>query len=144
MALLDQVKGQSAPATEAKETGKKHNNSEYQKKARERALQAARTVTDFITKNVKEVPENVKEALDVLNRVRKGREGGVAGQTPIFNKMFGEDPKVGTVVSAYDMLKRTGKGFADINKAIKKWAEQGTVVEFNEEKLEYKLTKLAS
>ena len=129
-----------APVVEAK---KKHNNSEYQKKARERALKAAQTVSDFIHKNVKEIPQDVAEALDVLNRVRKPSGNSVAGQTSVFEKLFGAEPKVGTVIGAYEMLKKTGKGFGDMNKLIKKWAEKGTVVEFNEEKLEYKLVKLA-
>lgn len=144
--LIDAAKEQTqvkepaqAPVVEDK---KKHNNSEYQKKARERALRAAQTVTEFIHKNVKDIPQDIQDALDVLNRVRRTREGA-AGTVSIFEKLFGESPKVGAVVTAYDMLKQTNKNFSQMNKFIAKWAEEGTVVEFDGNKLEYKLVKLA-
>lgn len=156
MALLDNAKAQvqeekakapvtsKAPVVEAK---KKHNNSEYQKRQREKSLAAAQLIAGILTDDQKKKAgtgdfATVQDAIDFLCRVKKAREGAVAGQTPIFNKLFGDEPKVGTVIGAYDMLKKTGKGFGDMNKLIKKWAENGTVVEFNEEKLEYTLKEL--
>lgn len=157
MALLDNAKAQvqeekaktpvstsAAPVVEAK---KKHNNSEYQKRQREKSLAAAQLIAGILTDDQKKKAGSgdfatVQDAIDFLCRVKKAREGAVAGQTPIFNKLFGDEPKVGTVIGAYDMLKKTGKGFGDMNKLIKKWAENGTIVEFNEEKLEYTLKEL--
>lgn len=124
---------------------KKHNNSEYQKRQREKALASANILKDLITSKKIELTAEQQEALDFLCRVRKPREGGVGAGPSIFEKLFGTEPKVGTVVGAYDMLKKTGKGFADMNKLIKKWAEEDSkrpfvaVVEFDEAKMEYTL-----
>lgn len=151
MGLLNDVKkNEAAPVTEVKGAEgakKKHNNSEYQKKARARALAAATLLDKTLTAEQKAAKgegefATVQDALNVLLKVRQPSQGAVAGQTPVFTKMFGESPKAGDKVGAYDMLKRTGKGFNDINKLIKKWAEQGTVVEFDEAKLEYTLKSI--
>ena len=155
MGLLNDVKKELAakaevePGVEVAETKpvekKKHNNSEYQKRQREKALASANILKALIEeKKIALTPEQ-RDALDFLCRVKKPREGGVGAGPSIFEKLFGAEPKVGTVIGAYDMLKKTGKGFNDMNKLIKKWAEEDTkrpftaTVEFNEEKLEYTL-----
>lgn len=162
MGLLNDVKKENAakakapaeanvaPTTEGNvgapvETKKKHNNSEYQKRQREKALASANILKALIEEKKIELNAEQQEALDFLCRVKKPREGGVGAGPSIFEKLFGAEPKVGTVIGAYDMLKKTGKGFADMNKLIKKWAEEDSkrpftaTVEFNEEKLEYTL-----
>lgn len=163
MALLDNAKAQvqeekakaqvhEAPAASAETAPKKkHNNSEYQKRQREKSLAAAQLIAGILTDDQKKATgtgdfATVQDAIDFLCRVKKpGTGNGPAGQTPIFEKLFGTEPKVGTVVTAYDMLKKTGKGFGDMTKLIKKWSEDANnprIVEFNEEKLEYKLVKI--
>ena len=155
MGLLNDVKKENeanhgapvaAQATAEKPVEKKkHNNSEYQKRQREKALASANILKDLITSKKIELTAEQQEALDFLCRVKKPREGGVGAGPSIFEKLFGTEPKVGTVVGAYDMLKKTGKGFADMNKLIKKWAEEDSkrpfvaVVEFDEAKMEYTL-----
>lgn len=144
------VAAESTPATgdsgaPVVETKKKHNNSEYQKRQREKALASANILKALIEEKKITLNAEQQEALDFLCRVKKPREGGVGAGPSIFEKLFGAEPKVGTVIGAYDMLKKTGKGFADMNKLIKKWAEEDSkrpftaTVEFNEEKLEYTL-----
>lgn len=154
MGLLSDVKKEAeakkpveaAVTAEAKPVEKKkHNNSEYQKRQREKALASANILKALIEEKKITLNEEQQEALDFLCRVKKPREGGVGAGPSIFEKLFGTEPKVGTVIGAYEMLKKTGKGFADMNKLIKKWAEEDTkrpfvaTVEFNDEKLEYTL-----
>ena len=154
MTLLANAKAQVTKEAEAPvattpavtEAKKKHNNSEYQKRQREKALASANILKALITEKKIELTQEQQDALDFLCRVKKpGTGNGVAGQTSIFEKLFGAEPKVGTVVGAYDMLKKVNKNFSDMNKLIKKWAEDANnprIVEFNEEKLEYKLVKI--
>lgn len=53
------------------------------------------------------------------------------GSTQSFiNKVFGDTPKVGDTVTLLDYMKKTFKSKADLDKAVKLWAEKGIVVEF--------------
>lgn len=145
MALLDNAKkeAQDTAAPQKEAQPKKKSNSEYQKRQREKALASAQTIAKVLTKEQLAQP-GVQEAIDFLTRVKKpGANNGNFG-TPVFEKLFGAEPKVPTTVSAYDMLKKTGKGFGDMNKLLTKWAEKGTIVKFDEDKLEYTLTKLGA
>ncbi len=151
MGLLDNAKVEAKPteadvkAAPVVEAKKKHNNSEYQKRQREKALASANILKDLITSKKIELNAEQQEALDFLCRVKKPREGGVGAGPSIFEKLFGTEPKVGTVIGAFDMLKKTGKGFADMNKLIKKWSEEDSkrpfvaTVVFDEAKMEYTL-----
>ena len=46
------------------------------------------------------------------------------------NKVFGDTPKVGDSITLLDYMKKTFKSKADLDKAVKLWAEKGIVVEF--------------
>lgn len=46
------------------------------------------------------------------------------------NKVFGDSPKVGDSITLLDYMKKTFKSKADLDKAVKLWAEKGIVVEF--------------
>ena len=46
------------------------------------------------------------------------------------NKVFGDTPKVGDRITLLDYMKKTFKSKADLDKAVKLWAEKGIVVEF--------------
>ena len=69
------------------------------------------------------------------------------GGTSFFNKVFGDSPKVGDKITLLDYMKKTLKAKADLDKAVKGWAEKGIVVEFKDaaNKLEatYTIVKLA-
>ena len=53
------------------------------------------------------------------------------GSTQSFiNKVFGDEPKVGQSITLLDYMKKTFKSKADLDKAVKLWAEKGIVVEF--------------
>lgn len=54
-----------------------------------------------------------------------------SGSTQSFiNKVFGESPKVGDSITLLEYMKKTFKSKADLDKAVKLWAEKGIVVEF--------------
>lgn len=57
------------------------------------------------------------------------RTAGGSNQSFI-NKVFGDLPKVGDSITLLDYMKKTFKSKADLDKAVKLWAEKGIVVEF--------------
>ena len=57
------------------------------------------------------------------------RPSGSSNQSFI-NKVFGDTPKVGDSITLLDYMKKTFKSKADLDKAVKLWAEKGIVVEF--------------
>lgn len=57
------------------------------------------------------------------------RTAGGSSQSFI-NKVFGDAPKVGDSITLLDYMKKTFKSKADLDKAVKIWAEKGIVVEF--------------
>ena len=57
------------------------------------------------------------------------RTAGNSNQSFI-NKVFGDAPKVGDSITLLDYMKKTFKSKADLDKAVKLWAEKGIVVEF--------------
>ena len=57
------------------------------------------------------------------------RTAGGSSQSFI-NKVFGDAPKVGDSITLLDYMKKTFKSKADLDKAVKVWAEKGIVVEF--------------
>lgn len=57
------------------------------------------------------------------------RTSGSSNQSFI-NKVFGDSPKVGDSITLLDYMKKTFKSKADLDKAVKLWAEKGIVVEF--------------
>lgn len=145
MSLLSQV-AETQPAEGEAQPKKVNKTSEYQKKQRELAKQRAETIAAYLD-GQSNVPENVKDAIDGL--LKRGKyehtqaaRNGAAGNDS-FKVLFGDNPTVGTVVTAQEMFNKIHKGLSDMRKLIKKWAEKGNVVTFDDEKFEYKLEKLA-
>lgn len=56
---------------------------------------------------------------------------GFGGQS-FFNKVFGDEPKVGDSITLLDYMKKTLQAKGKLDKAIKEWAEKEIVVEFTE------------
>lgn len=117
---------------------KKSKGSEYQKRKREERVKAAETIQAVIQKAGLKLTEEEQAAMDVL--LAKPKEGAARiGGKPIIYKMFGDAPKKGDTVNATDMFLRTGKGYAEIKSHIKKWAEKGITVVFDEKAKAFKL-----
>lgn len=140
MSLLDTAKTE-AGVTEAKKAVAKKSNYEYQKRQKEKALESARLIKAVIEKNKVQLNDAEKEALDFLCRERKA---GVAGNfgTPVINKIFGEELKVGLQATAIEVLEKTGKGFAEMRQLMKKWEKNGIVVTYDEKKKAYVINKI--
>lgn len=126
-------------------TTKAKKMSDYQKRQRELLKTRIAVIAAYVDA-AKNVPDDVKDAVDGLMKRGKYESKGGFGtpQGPdTFKVLFGDTPKVGTVVTAQDMFNKVHKGLADMRKLIKKWAEKGIIVEFDEQAFSYKLTKLA-
>ena len=135
MSLLDNAKkeaGVTETAPVATEAKKKHNNSDYQKRAREKALASAQLIKKELESKKFELSAAGKEALAYL--CKEGRAAGSSNfGTPVFNKLFGDAPKVGDKITSLKVFETTGKGFAEMRKLIKQWKEKNnTVVEYDE------------
>ncbi len=134
MSLLDNAK-KEAGVVESKEavaTTTKKSNSDYQKRARAKALESAQLIKAELASKKVELSDKAKEALAYLCK-EGGRTGSSNFGTPVFNKLFGATPKVGDKVTALKVFEETGKGFAEMRKLMKQWKEkQNTVVEYDE------------
>ena len=70
------------------------------------------------------------ESKAFLDRLAKPVQQGVANVQSIFSKLFGTEPKVGASFTLLEVVEKTEKGKADIDKLTKKWATEGYIVEF--------------
>lgn len=133
MSLLDSVKNTEVSEPEVK---KPHNNSEYQKKQREKSRASGQLVAKFIKDKKIEVPADVQAALDFLSREPKA--GGSTFGKPVFYKLFGDTPKIGDKITALKVFETTGKGFAEMKSLMRKWTEkQGITVEYDDKTKAY-------
>lgn len=116
--------------------------AENQKARKEALVKAAHELAD---KKILEklTPESQKFFNDILNPAKSSGFGG----TSFFNKVFGDNPKVGDSINVLDYLKKTMKSKADLDKRVKEWAEKGITVEVKEAanplETTYTITKLA-
>lgn len=131
MSLLNEAKAEvkaeakaTAAATAATATvAKKHSNSEYQKKAREKARASALLLKKELGDKKVQLSPEASEALSYL--CKEGRSAGsVAFGQPVFNKLFGDSPKVGDKITALKVFETSGKGFAEMRQLMKKWKEK--------------------
>lgn len=121
MSLLNEAKAATPVA------GTKKSNSDYQKRARAKALESATLIRDELKKKNIELSDQGKEALAYL--CKEGRvSGGGAFGTPVLYKIFGNTPKKGDKVTALKVFETTGKGFAEMRKLMKQWEEKSKVI----------------
>lgn len=73
------------------------------------------------------MPDNLKKFLE---RIAKPTQQGPLNTASIFSKLLGVNPKIGDSFTLVDVIEKTNKGKADIDKLVKKWADNGYVVEF--------------
>lgn len=126
MGLLNDVK--AADKAEVKAEAKATDKSDKKAKAKERKAakrEALKHVLDYLAKNpIAELAEDVKK-LTVVERT-----GGFAPSlTP--EVLFGADLKKGASISAVDVFTKYKKGYPEMRKFIKKWAEKGVTVELD-------------
>lgn len=129
MSLLNEVKAEvkaEAKAVTAETVTKKHSNSEYQKKAREKARASALLLKKELGDKKVQLSPEASEALSYL--CKEGRSAGsVAFGQPVFNKLFGDSPKVGDKITALKVFETSGKGFAEMRQLMKKWKEKQNI-----------------
>lgn len=143
MSLLSEAKAE-AGATPVAESTKKHSNSEYQKKARAKALASAQLIKKELEAKKVVLSDEAKEALSYLCKEGRSAGSAVFGQ-PVINKIFGDNFKVGDSVTAMKVFEETGKGFAELRQLMKKWAEkQNIVVVYDEVKKAYTIKSIGA
>lgn len=120
--------------------------AERQKQKKEDAVKHAKAILEGVEEGtIKGISEDtIKFLQGVANPVKTGGFGG--GQS-FFNKVFGDDPKVGDKITLLDYMKKTLQAKGKIDKAIKDWAEKGIIVEYkaaaNQLESTYEIKKLA-
>lgn len=93
---------------------------------------AAKKVIDLLQKEKKwdALEEKTKAT---LTRLANPAAGSSSSGSSFFNKVFGDNPKVGDKIKLIDYLKNTMRAKADLDKYVKEWAKKGTIVEFKQE-----------
>lgn len=140
MSLLDQVKEEKAVEAAATATKKQ---SDYQKKAREARNAAAKVMRDWRAGKGKDVQftKEQADAFELLTREPKAGGGSSAFGKPVIYQVFGNTPKVGSSATSLEVFQKTGKGFPEMKKCIKKWAEGGVEVTYDEKTTSYVIKK---
>ena len=143
MSLLDNAKKEAGVKVEAPVAEQKKSNSDYQKRARAKALESAKLLKEELASKKVELSDKAKGALAYLCK-EGGRAGGSSNfGIPVFEKLFGATPKVGDKITALKVFETTGKGFAEMRKLMKQWKEkQNTVVEYDDASKAYVIKSL--
>lgn len=125
MGLLNDVKG-----TEVKEVATTDKKAARKAAAKERKAEkqaAIKRIYEYLVAHpVKELAKDV-EVLKPSERV------GSANFGPAFTveTLFGANAKAGAKISALDVFTKHKKGYPEMRKYIKKWAEKGIKVELD-------------
>lgn len=136
MGLLNDVKATDKAAGTATDAPK--NEKKAKAKARKAAKrEALNRVLDYLKAHpVKDLEEDVK-TLTVVERT-----GGFAPSlTPEI--LFGADLKKGSKISALDVFQKHQKGYPEMRKFMKKWAEKGINVTLDAATQSYVLNDVA-
>lgn len=128
MGLLNDVKSTgSVQPKEAVKEGASTNEKRAKAKARKAAKAAAlKEIIEYLQKNpIKALEEAVKTIGTPVERT-----GGFA---PAFTHidLFGEGAKAGAKITALEVFTKFKKGYPEMRKYIKKWAEKGITVELD-------------
>ena len=135
MSLLENAKkeAQVEGTVAAEATPKKKSNSEYQKRQRELAAKYGQELKAYFGDKV---PEQIKDAVAFFAKEKKAGTTSNFGK-PVIYKIFGDSPKKGAKITAMKVFEDTGKGFAEMRQAIKKWEKAGITVKFDEASKSY-------
>lgn len=113
------------------------------KEAAARKETAAKLIEYLSNKKV-ELPEEFSKLLNDIANPTTHTSGGIGS---LFEKLFGSNPQVGQKVTLIEVFNKTYKSKAELDRAVKNWAEKGIIVEFkaapNMLDSTYTITKLA-
>jgi len=132
MPLLNNQGAKGAPTPAAGGTpvagDKKATKKEAEKKLKARRKAQKESIIAYLEK----VPNLPAEIADIVKDWKNPNKGGGGGNfgTPLFNKIFGETPKVGDTVTLQDVFNKTFKGVDKMNELMNKWKQKGTIVEY--------------
>lgn len=145
-----------AQNTAVKPVADKASTPEFRQKKAEAAKRFSERQKErkaALAKAAKEIVENKmfntlsKEAQDFLNDVLNPVKASGFGGQSFFNKVFGDNPKVGDKITVMEYMSRTFQAKKKLDNSLKDWAEKGIIVEFKEDKADgtkstYTITKM--
>lgn len=131
-----QLEGGTSPEETAEDFKAKKREAaarfkENKKKEKAERIEGARALVDEM-KGAGLYDRLSASAQEFLNSLANPASGN-AGTSSTFTALFGANPKVGDKVTLIEAFQRTLKGKANIDSYIKKWAEKGTVVSFQQD-----------
>ena len=102
---------------------------EKQKAEKEQITAMAKEIIDALAKaKVNLKPEHAALLSKLANPTAQHSGGG----QNVFNKIFGDNPKVGDKITVLQYMQKTFKAKAELDKRVKEWAAKGIVVEYKE------------
>lgn len=134
---MEQVTNKKPVAEEAKKTvEQKAAKAEAAKRFKERRAEEAKARVENAKALIKYMQD--KKIWDSLEQKFKDFLNGLAnpvartssGTNSLFNKIFGDSPKVGDKKTLMQIFEATFKSKADVDRQVKEWAKKGIVVEY--------------
>ena len=96
-------------------------------------IKHAKEIVQLVKTNQVELSE---ETFNFFNNIVLENEKSLRpAKIELFEKLFGNAPKVGDSISLLDYMKKTFNTKAFIERHIKLWAEKGIIVEYEEDKI---------
>lgn len=100
------------------------------KEASERQKTAADLIKYLADKKIT-LPESFSKLLNEI--ASPSARTSSSGSSPLFEKLFGANPKVGDKVTLIEVFQKSYKSKAEIDRYVKQWAEKGIVIEFTQD-----------
>lgn len=108
--------------------------AENQKKRKEDLITYSKKLIELHTAKKINLPEDVATFFGNIANPPVKAASASASRAGFFEKVFGNEAKVGDSITLLDYMKKTLQAKGQLDKAVKQWAEKGTVVEFVEDK----------
>ena len=114
-----------------REAAKRHK--ERKEAARKAQIEAAKRFIDELKKAnlYDKISDGSKKFLDDIANPKTASRGSGAS---VFKTLFGDAPKVGARVTLKEAFTKTLRGKTNLDNFVKRWADQGTIVTFKEDK----------
>lgn len=112
----------------------------------EKRIELSKKAIDYIEKNNVKFPEDL---VAWLKGMANPTARSTSGTGSFFNKVFGNDPKVGDKITVMAYMQKTFEAKSKLDKYVKEWATKGIEIDVQENKANplettYTIKKLAA